>query len=435
MAPKIKKKIIINKIPLDYPPIDHPKNFPFMPQLYLELLENKKKVKPELKNQEYVPLEKPINNERYQEPERLEIKSGHKNDRNNAKSPTQSELRIKASEREFRKSRDKSKHSYKKSHKKSHRKSNHHSQHKHSHHSQHKRSHHSQRKRHSHRKHRREKSNKKSYSKRDRSNKIRGKHSKRKSAQLHEFLRKSHSRSKRSSKRSSSKRSSKKSSKRGSSKQRHAPKLSEVESKFPNPNGYKDVSRVPKNEFDELQVKRDYMFKFELLKRSYKNFVIPADINEYSPLQTIVKTYDFTIKRLTLDASVENYKKYLTGGFMFMEFMGKTIGFDMEGYTAQQLMSMNQYEKLLIELGEKQHISIKSKWPVELRLIGMVIINTAIFIVAKMVMKTSGMNFMKTEEKEPPKQESAAPKRKMKGPSFNINDIKGVPPKSSEQKV
>ena len=51
------KKIKIVKVPLsekDRMP-DYPKNFPRMPRLYLELIENKAKIKPELVNSEYIP--------------------------------------------------------------------------------------------------------------------------------------------------------------------------------------------------------------------------------------------------------------------------------------------------------------------------------------------------------------------------------------------
>ncbi len=38
---------------------------------------------------------------------------------------------------------------------------------------------------------------------------------------------------------------------------------------------------------------------------------------------------------------------------MVCEMVFGRIGFDMEGFTQQQLLSMNSYEKLLLELGEE----------------------------------------------------------------------------------
>ena len=59
----------------------------------------------------------------------------------------------------------------------------------------------------------------------------------------------------------------------------------------------------------------------------------------------------------------------------------------MEGFAQQQIASMSSYDQLLIELGEKTYVPEESKLPVEIRLLGMIVVNAAIFIVSKMIMK------------------------------------------------
>jgi hypothetical protein len=140
------------------------------------------------------------------------------------------------------------------------------------------------------------------------------------------------------------------------------------------------------------------------------------------------KTYDGTVRRLSLDSSVDNYKKYLIGGFMLFEFvLGKFFNFEMQGFTQQQILSMNSYEKLLIELGEKSYIPTGSKWPVELRLLGLVVLNGAFFIMSKMLMKKTGANLLgminNMNLSQPQSSGQESNKKKMRGPSIDINDL------------
>ncbi len=107
------------------------------------------------------------------------------------------------------------------------------------------------------------------------------------------------------------------------------------------------------------------MFKLQLLQKQYPLRDIP-DFTIRSEYKSMKKTYDIIVKQLSVDSSVETYKNYLVGGFMVCEMVFGRIGFDMEGFTQQQLLSMNSYEKLLLELGEKTYTPAgMDKWPVE----------------------------------------------------------------------
>ena len=182
-----------------------------------------------------------------------------------------------------------------------------------------------------------------------------------------------------------------------------------------------------RNEQEEEDLKREILFKFELLKKSYKDITIP-EFSIHSDYNTMVKTYESCLRKVTLDSTVETYKQYLMAGFMIVEFgCSKLLKLDMSGFSQQQILSMNSYERLLVELGEKSYVPNSTNWPVELRLLFMILMNAGIFIITKMIMKKTGANllgmFNNMNIQTQPTQEK---KRKMKGPDINLDDIPDI---------
>jgi len=212
----------------------------------------------------------------------------------------------------------------------------------------------------------------------------------------------------------------------------YAPTLAELEAR----GGYvprkelRDINQTTMNEQHEDDAKRELLFKFDLLRKSYPTAIIP-DYNIHTDLHTMQKSYSDCVRRLSLDSSVESYKTYLVYGFMGCEFVfGNFLGFDMQGFTQQQILSMNSYEKLLIELGEKSYVPTGSRWPIELRLLFMIIMNAAFFVISKMIMKKTGSNLMgMINNMNSTPQATAAPpqrKRRMRGPNIDLGDIPDI---------
>jgi len=103
---------------------------------------------------------------------------------------------------------------------------------------------------------------------------------------------------------------------------------------------------------------------------------------------------------------------------------------DFEGFTMQQMLAMNKYERLLIELGEKSYVAGDSKFPVELRLLFMLVINAALFLVGKLVLRNAGPAmssvFGNIFGQQPVSGGGEAPRssrRHMRGPSLNPEDL------------
>jgi hypothetical protein len=194
--------------------------------------------------------------------------------------------------------------------------------------------------------------------------------------------------------------------------------------------GVKNMSRVSKKEQDGEAKLRELLFKFKLLKQGNPTEDIPTFTINSDP-EFVAKTYDDILRNLSLTDNVNKYKKYLMFGFMGVEALaGNVLGFDMKGFTKQQIVEMSSYEKLIIELGEKNYVP-QSKWPVELRLLGMIVMNAAFFIASKMALRATGTDVLGTMNNAANAGVAAAniqqrKKQRMSGPSINLDDIPGA---------
>ena len=205
--------------------------------------------------------------------------------------------------------------------------------------------------------------------------------------------------------------------------------------------GYKERPKFPQPENRSRQSiedeKRELLFKLQLLKRSYPQAKISEHFSVRSDLDEMKAHYEMEVRRLSLDSTVEQYKTYMIGGFMACEYgLGHFCKLDMQGFAQQQISQMHKYEKLLIEIGEKSYVPAGvSNFPVEVRLMFMILLNAAIFVASKMIMKKTGTNVLNMINSmnlmgggvgggggmpsAPPQQ----PKRKMRGPQFDPNNL------------
>ena len=115
---------------------------------------------------------------------------------------------------------------------------------------------------------------------------------------------------------------------------------------------------------------------------------------------------------------------------------------DFEGFTAQQMLVMDKYESLLIELGERSYNRWHMNLPIEVRLIGFIIIQAGLFYLGKIIaakadttvaelfrgftgqpsaaaVKAAGAEMSKDAAPQPAK-------KKMKGPSIKAEDVRKI---------
>ncbi len=200
-----------------------------------------------------------------------------------------------------------------------------------------------------------------------------------------------------------------------------APKLSDIDDGI-TINGGKREKNLGFKGRDNSNDKKELLWKFDIMRRKYKSAVIP-EYNEYTDIETLRRSYDSTLRKLSLDDSVANYKKYLIASFMGLEYMSSYFNFDMSGIGQHQIQSMSSYEQILVEIGEQNWIHPDKQWSPFMRLSFLVAINTIIFVITKHIFKKTGsslfgqINSALGEKEEEPKK-----KTKMKGPSFKPED-------------
>jgi hypothetical protein len=188
--------------------------------------------------------------------------------------------------------------------------------------------------------------------------------------------------------------------------------------------------------------KEEYIWRFRILKKQYgKTATIPIpEWNEHSDLHMMKTSYERTIRELYLDDAVETYRTYLLGGWIVMEYVCvQLIGVDIRGFTLQQIKMMYKYDRMLIELGEKSYTRWGMNLPVEVRLIGMILFQAAIFYLGKIIADNygdsvaelfkgftgqppAGPSSEKATERTQP--ETKDPSKKMKGPHITPEDIR-----------
>ena len=208
--------------------------------------------------------------------------------------------------------------------------------------------------------------------------------------------------------------------------------------------GESEEEEEEEEEESEESQKEEYLWRFRILKKAHRNPSVPIpEFNEHSDLEMMKTSYQRTLRELHLDETVDTYRNYLIGSCIVMEFVAtRWIGFNITGFARSQAMAMHKYDRLLFELGEKSYGKGGSNLPVEVRLIGMVLMQAGLFYLGKIISDKIGANVgdlfkgMTGQPSQPSSKESGshgartAP-RKMRGPSLRASEIRPPPPPSS----
>jgi len=135
----------------------------------------------------------------------------------------------------------------------------------------------------------------------------------------------------------------------------------------------------------------DFVTKFGILRSSWPSMGIP-DLNNNMSLREIHAMYNTYVRQIHIHKNVDDYRNYMIALWWILELLGNKAGLSISGYAQSQMNSMSKYERLLIELGENKYketaavsggLVQPSQWPVELRLLGVALMQALIFVIVR----------------------------------------------------
>ena len=150
-----------------------------------------------------------------------------------------------------------------------------------------------------------------------------------------------------------------------------------------------DIDMMPKTDSEKHLY---WKTRLQILKTRFNDVTIPKNVAEVS-WQELRKMYYIEMDRVSISKNVDSYKMIMIISFFVLEYIGhKYLKIDITGFSVHSMRTMYRYERLLIELGEKDYSSFAENWPVEARLFGMVFVNAIIFCIAKYLFKATGQD-------------------------------------------
>lgn len=200
----------------------------------------------------------------------------------------------------------------------------------------------------------------------------------------------------------------------------------------------------PEVEEEKEETQEEYLWRFKILKQKLRGTEKAKDIpdyTEFSDLPTMKTTYQRLIREIQMEENADSYESWLMMGSFALEY-GATnlLKIDMSGFASYQMSVKHKYRPLLVELGERSYNQWSTNFPVEVRLLFVLVTQACFFMIIKYLERNQGpeaadgarrMMGVPLPVSEPPKDEPPKKKRSMRGPSVKVEDLKSEEEMSS----
>lgn len=130
--------------------------------------------------------------------------------------------------------------------------------------------------------------------------------------------------------------------------------------------------------------------RFSLLRTSFPQWGVQIP-EESSSLDHWHDVYEGYVKQIVISMNKNTWKVYLVIFFFATQACcSKFFNIKMDGYALKQCVILNQYDQLLVQLGEKYYLQGPSNWPVELSILSTACLHTAMFLAIKFIASYAG---------------------------------------------
>jgi hypothetical protein len=162
-------------------------------------------------------------------------------------------------------------------------------------------------------------------------------------------------------------------------------------------------------EREEME-RKHILWQFKKLKKMWPERKELFEVSEHMDLKALKDAHEYAVKEVRIDSNLDTYRHYLIWGFNIIEYVGtQMFNIDLTGFAESQMAIKDKYDRYLIELGERNYLDWGSGLPIEVRLVGFIFIQAAVFFIMKQL--TSKMTNTKFLSQTNPK--------RMRGPSVS----------------
>ena len=140
----------------------------------------------------------------------------------------------------------------------------------------------------------------------------------------------------------------------------------------------------------EEELQDEYRALIKRLKRTYPylDLDIPALGTSSKRLKRL---YRNAVDEVGSAEGLEKYKILMAVGFALLEVLGRKIGLPCDDYAELQMKQIHSYNAMLIEFGDRDYFGFARAWPVEARLVAMMLINMLFLIIGRLLLEPDTM--------------------------------------------